>query len=68
MPASPTPWTKRLWVYDYRTNIHHVLKTNPLQRTNLDDFVACFHPENRFKRKASFDAEKNQDGRWRAFE
>src|SRR5438067_3521824 len=68
MPASPTPWTKRLWVYDYRTNIHHTLKTNPLQRTNLDDFVAFFHPENRFQRKPSWDAEKNQDGRWRPFE
>src|SRR5207248_10194289 len=45
MPASPTPWTKRLWVYDYRTNVHHTLKTNPLQRVNLDEFVACFHPE-----------------------
>src|SRR5262249_24552473 len=68
MPASPTPWTKRLWIYDYRTNVHHTLKTNPLQRTNLDDFVACFHTKNRFQRKPSWNAEKNQDGRWRAFE
>ena len=67
-PASPTPWTKRLWVYDYRTNIHHTLKTNPLQHTNLDDFVASLHPENRFERKASWDVEQNQDGRWPAFE
>src|ERR1700709_122498 len=36
-PASETPWTKTLWIYDYRTNIHHTLKTNPLQRADLDD-------------------------------
>jgi type I restriction enzyme M protein len=68
MPASATAWTKRLWVYDHRTNIHHTLKTNPLQRTDLDDFVACFHAENRFQRKATWDAEKNADCRWRAFD
>jgi type I restriction enzyme M protein len=44
------------------------LKTNPLERAYLNDFVACFHPENRFQRRATWDAEKNQDGRWRRFE
>src|SRR5713101_3997177 len=68
MPASPTAWTKRLWVYDYRTNIHHTLKTNPLQRVDLDDFVAGFHPENRFQRKPSWDAERNPEDRWRSFD
>jgi type I restriction enzyme M protein len=68
MPASPTPWTKRLWVYDYRTNVHHTLKTNPLQRANLDDFVACFHAENGFQRQPTWDADTNPDGRWRPFE
>ena len=68
MPASPTPWTKRLWIYDYRTNVHHTLKANPLQRPNLDDFVSCFHPENRFQRKPTWDTDKNPNGRWRAFE
>ena len=24
--ASPDAWTKRVWYYDYRTNIHHTLK------------------------------------------
>jgi len=66
--ASPTPRTKRLWVDDFRTNIHHTLKTNPLQHINLDDFVACFHPEHRFQRKPNWDADENQGGRWRAFE
>lgn len=30
-PASKDPWTKEIWVYDYRTNIHHTLKKNPLK-------------------------------------
>lgn len=28
-PASETPWTKKLWIYDLRTNKHFTLKTNP---------------------------------------
>jgi len=41
-PASETPWTKTLWIYDLRTNKHFTLKTNPLQRTDLDEFVFCY--------------------------
>jgi type I restriction enzyme M protein len=50
-PASETPWTKTLWIYDFRTNQHFTLKTNPLKRPDLDDFVACYNPENRHERK-----------------
>lgn len=50
-PASETPWTKTLWIYDFRTNQHFTLKTNPLKRDDLDDFVSCFNPKNRFERK-----------------
>ncbi|MDD2219336.1 MAG: N-6 DNA methylase [Desulfoplanes sp.] len=25
-PAQKEPWTKEVWIYDYRTNIHHTLK------------------------------------------
>jgi type I restriction enzyme M protein len=49
--ASEKPWTKKLWIYDFRTNEHFTLKTNPLRRENLDDYVACYHAENRHKRK-----------------
>jgi type I restriction enzyme M protein len=35
-PASETPWTKKLWIYDLRTNQHFALKTNPLKREHLD--------------------------------
>jgi type I restriction enzyme M protein len=51
--ASETPWTKTLWIYDFRTNQHLTLKTNPLKRSDLDDFVACYNPSNRHDRKPS---------------
>jgi type I restriction enzyme M protein len=66
-PASETPWTKKLWVYDLRTNQHFTLKTNPLKRTDLDDFVACYHAGNRHARVATW-SEKNPEGRWRAYD
>lgn len=50
-PASENPWTKTLWFYDFRTNQHFTLKTNPLKRSDLDDFVSCFNTKNRFERK-----------------
>ncbi|MGB8645103.1 MAG: class I SAM-dependent DNA methyltransferase [Anaerolineae bacterium] len=49
-PASETPWTDKLWIYDLRTNIHFTLKTNTLKREDLDDFVQRYNPENRFDR------------------
>ena len=52
-PASEKPWTKALWIYDLRTNKHFTLKENPLKRNDLDDFVKCFNPRNRHKRKES---------------
>ncbi|MGH2459013.1 MAG: HsdM family class I SAM-dependent methyltransferase, partial [Chloroflexota bacterium] len=52
-PASPAPWTTNLWVYDLRTNQSFTLKTNPLTRAHLDDFVACYRPENRYQRVES---------------
>ena len=65
-PAAETPWTKKLWIYDLRTNIHFTLKTNPLKRGDLDEFVKCYHPKNRHDRKPTW-SEKNLDGRWRAY-
>jgi len=40
-PASKEAQTKDLWIYDFRTNIHFTLKTNPLKGGDLDDFVKC---------------------------
>jgi len=67
-PASEKTWTKMLWVYDLRTNMHITLKTNPLKRADLDEFVDCFRPDNRHKRRATWDGKKNPEGRWRAFD
>ncbi len=65
-PASKNAWTKEVWVYDYRTNVHHTLKKNPLKSEDLQDFVDCYNPKNRNKRKETWSAE-NPDGRWRKF-
>jgi type I restriction enzyme M protein len=65
-PGREQPWTTTLWIYDLRTNMHFTLKTNPLQRSDLDDFVRCFNPENRHDRTATWSPD-NPDGRWRAF-
>ena len=43
-PAQEKPWTEKLWVYDLRTNMHFTLKTNPLKRADLDEFVECYQP------------------------
>lgn len=46
-------WTKKLWIYDLRTNKHFTLKERPLKRADLDDFVKCYNPKNRLNRKES---------------
>jgi type I restriction enzyme M protein len=50
-PAREQPWTEKLWIYDLRTNMHFTLKENTLQRSDLDDFVACYNRKNRNDRK-----------------
>ena len=65
-PGREEPWTDKLWIYDLRTNMHFTLKTNPLQRSDLDEFVACYNPENRHVRSPTW-SEENSDGRWRVF-
>jgi type I restriction enzyme M protein len=66
-PAQEKPWTTKLWVYDFRTNQNFTLKTNPLKREHLDEFVECYRRENRHRRKQTW-SESNPEGRWRAFE
>ena len=34
--------TNDIWVYDYRTGIHHTLVQDPLKRSDLNDFVNCY--------------------------
>lgn len=66
-PAAKTPWTKEVWYYDYRTNIHHTLKRKPLRTEDLAEFISCYNPANRHKRKETWHAEKNPEGRWRKY-
>lgn len=66
-PASGQSQTKEIWFYDYRTNVHHTLKKNPLKLSDLKDFVECYKPNNRHNRKETFNAETNPDGQWRRF-
>jgi type I restriction enzyme M protein len=73
-PASETAWTKKLWIYDLRTNKHFTLKTNPLKREHLEEFVSLYNVANRHQREATWSAEPltgsgrtGPEGRWRAY-
>lgn len=59
--------TTDVWYYDYRTNIHHTLKQKPMKRSDLDDFVACYHADDISKRQETYNAETNPNGRWRKY-
>ncbi len=65
-PGSEKPWTKKLWIYDLRTNKSFTLKTNPLRREDLDEFVAVYKPGAIPKRKETW-TEERPEGRWRAY-
>jgi len=52
-PASETSWTRELWVYDLRTNMHFTLKQNPLRYEHLRDFITAYSPENQAARTES---------------
>ncbi len=78
-PASETPWTKKLWIYDLRTNMHFTLKTSSLQRSDLDEFVKNYNPGDRHQRKATWKSAPSpqpspargegagNEGRWRSY-
>lgn len=59
--------TKDIWYYDYRTGVKHTLATNKLERHHLDDFVACYNPENMNQRKETYSEESKPNGRWRKY-
>ncbi|NLA15853.1 MAG: SAM-dependent DNA methyltransferase [Bacteroidales bacterium] len=65
-PASKEPWTKEVWFYDYRTNVHHTLKQKPLTTAHLEEFVKLYNSENIYNRKETW-SEENPDGRWRKY-
>ncbi|OQX02753.1 MAG: DNA methyltransferase [Thiothrix lacustris] len=70
-PAAKEAWTKEIWVYDYRTNIHHTLKKKTMQYEDLKAFIDCYHPENRHDRVEMWSetttADTSPEGRWRKF-
>lgn len=65
-PASSETQTKEVWIYDFRTNMHFTLKQHPMTFADLEDFIQCYHPENRYERTETW-SEENPDGRWRKF-
>ena len=64
--ASPDVQTKEVWIYDFRTNVHFTLKQNTMKAEDLKDFIACYNPDNRYKRGETYN-DKNPDGRFRRF-
>lgn len=65
-PAAKDPWTKEVWFYDYRTNVRHTLKRNPLKFEDLQDFITCYNPANRHKREETYN-EEVKEGRWKKY-
>lgn len=59
--------TENIWFYDYRTNIHHTLKKNPLTLSSLTDFINCFNASDLSDRHESW-SPQNSEGRWRKFD
>lgn len=59
-------WTQEVWVYDYRTNVHHTLRKKPLRRADLQEFITLYQAGNRHKRQETW-SEANPEGRWRKF-
>ncbi|MEN5197013.1 HsdM family class I SAM-dependent methyltransferase [Sphingobacterium faecium] len=64
--ASIAKGTKEVWFYDYRTNIHHTPKNNPISYNHLADFVKCYKSRNEKNLTESW-SEKNLMGRWRKY-
>ncbi|MCP3662694.1 MAG: SAM-dependent DNA methyltransferase, partial [Gammaproteobacteria bacterium] len=62
-PAAKKPWTNKLWVYDYRTNVHKTLKQNRLTKADFDEFVKLYGAK---RRRATW-KEETGEGRWRSY-
>jgi len=64
--ASEAAHTKAVWYYDLRTNKHFTLVRNRMTQGDLDEFLACYNPANRFERTETW-SEANPEGRWRKY-
>lgn len=49
-PKDGQTHTKGVWFYDLRTNKHFTLKTRTLKLDDLQEFIACYNPDNRHER------------------
>lgn len=58
--------TKDIWVYDYRTGVHHTMVQKPMTRSHLDEFVECYCPGHMKDRKQTY-SEETPNGRWRRY-
>lgn len=58
--------TKDIWVYDYRTGVHHTMVQQPMTRAHLDEFVQCYCSGHMEDRTETY-SEANPNGRWRHF-
>lgn len=65
-PESKEPFTKEIWYYDFRTNVHFTLRKNPLRNKDLQDFINCYNSKYRSKNQSTWSI-KNPQGRWRKF-
>jgi type I restriction enzyme M protein len=57
---------KNLWVYDLRSGFKFSFRSRPLMRSDLDEFVQVYSPNNLIKRTETWSSE-NPNGRWRCF-
>jgi len=58
--------TQNVWFYDYRTNIHHTPKNDPITFEHLSDFIDCYKTGMINHRIQSWSTD-NPTGRWRKF-
>lgn len=65
--ASKKPWTKDIWFYDYRTNIHHTLKRKQLNYDDLLPFIECYQSTNRDELAHTWSEDSNPEGRFRKY-
>ncbi|MCH7229057.1 N-6 DNA methylase [Haloferula sp. A504] len=66
-PGSAKVQTRKLWVYDLRTNKHFTLKQKPITLADFDEFLGCYRPGSRHRRKATWSPD-NPEGRWRCYD
>lgn len=58
--------TKEIWFYDYRTNVHHTPKNNPITFKHLTDFIDNYKIVSENEREESWSTD-NPNGRWRKY-